>query len=69
MNRHVLRRAAAQWIFAADMANRHDQAHLVAHHMQMPLPCLAAVLFKVRQGKKVKNSEILRGVVCTSLAA
>ena len=42
-------RAAAQWIFVAAMPNRNDQAHLVAHHVQMPLPSLAAILCRVRQ--------------------
>ncbi len=41
-------RAAADWIFAADVADRHDQMHLVALHVQMPLSSLANVLTEVR---------------------
>ena len=40
-------RAPAQWIFAADVADRHDQMHLVAHHVQMPLSTLANILTEV----------------------
>ena len=40
-------RAAADWIFAADVADRHDQMHLVAHHVQMPLSALANLLTEV----------------------
>ena len=36
--------AAAHWIFAADVASRHDQMHLVTHHVQMPLSALANIL-------------------------
>ena len=40
-------RAPADWIFAADVADRHDQMHLVGHHVQMPLSTLATVLTEV----------------------
>lgn len=40
-------RPAAQWMLAADAAQRHDQSHLVSHHIQMPLPALATLLSQV----------------------
>lgn len=40
-------RPAVQWMLAADAAQRHDQAHLVSHHIQMPLPALATLVSQV----------------------
>ncbi len=34
-------------MYACGSADRHDQAHLLSHHAQMPLPALAAVLSNV----------------------
>ena len=40
-------RAPARWVFASGSADRHDQAHLLSHHVQMPLPTLASALSAV----------------------
>ena len=34
-------------MFAADVAQRHDQSHLLSHHIQKPLPALATLLAQV----------------------
>ena len=40
-------RPAARWMFASNVAQRHDQAHLLSHHIQMPLASLATLLTQV----------------------
>ncbi|KAK9837268.1 hypothetical protein WJX81_002656 [Elliptochloris bilobata] len=37
-------RPAAAWLFAGAGAQRHDQAHLLSHAVELPLPALAHVL-------------------------
>jgi len=49
-------RPAAQWIFAADVAHRHDQAHLLTHHAHMPLSALANLISQADVGSSSKDS-------------
>lgn len=44
-------RPAAKWMFAADAAQRHDQSHLLSHHIQMPLPALATLVSQVTHAR------------------
>jgi hypothetical protein len=44
-------RPAAKWMFAADAAQRHDQSHLLSHHIQMPLPTLATLVSQVTHAR------------------
>lgn len=42
-----VRRPGAAWLFAGASPQRHDQAHLLTHALQLPLPALAHVLEQV----------------------
>lgn len=44
-------------MFAAASAHRHDQSHLLTHHVQMPLPALATLIPKVCHTSTVVLSE------------